>query len=114
VAVYVGTAHQRQGLARGLYTSLFSLLRRQGYSKACAGITLPNPASVGLHEALGFKPVGVFPRIGYKLGRWLDVGWWQLELQAESPTPCEPEPFREACDEAAVAAALAEGEQWCI
>ena len=89
------TAYIREGLRRGgigrtLYESLISILRRQGFYSALAGITLPNPASVGFHEALGFKPVGVYRKIGYKLGAWHDVGWWQLELQPYTVTPEEP------------------------
>jgi L-amino acid N-acyltransferase YncA len=57
-----------------------ALLGRQGLQVACAGITLPNEASVALHESLGFELVGVYRRIGWKLGAWHDVGWWQLEL----------------------------------
>ena len=55
------------------------------------GITLPNPASVALHESFGFEPVGVYRRIGWKFGAWHDVGWWQLQLRdpAELPPPCE-------------------------
>src|ERR671925_897505 len=74
---------------RALYRSLFSLLTLQGFYRAYAGITLPNPASVGLHEALGFQPVGVYRAVGYKLGAWHDVGWWQLPLQ-ERVTPPKP------------------------
>ncbi len=61
---------------------------------ACAGITLPNEASVGLHESLGFLPVGVYREIGWKQGAWRDVGWWQLELSPPSvgrpPEPISP------------------------
>jgi phosphinothricin acetyltransferase len=92
-AVYVSTAHHRRGVAKALYASLFSILREQGYFKAYAGITLPNPGSVQLHESVGFRPVGVFEGIGYKLGRWHDVGWWQLDLQPEVENPLEPRPF---------------------
>jgi phosphinothricin acetyltransferase len=60
-AVYVSHRFQRHGVGRALYTTLFSLLRKQGFFKACAGITLPNTASIGLHEAMGFKLVGVYP-----------------------------------------------------
>jgi phosphinothricin acetyltransferase len=80
VAVYVDPAHQRRGLGRQLYESLFARLRARGFHVACAGITLPNDASVRLHEALGFEPVGVFHGIGWKAGAWRDVGWWQLRL----------------------------------
>jgi phosphinothricin acetyltransferase len=59
---------------------------------ACAGITVPNPASVGLHESLGFELVGIYRRIGYKLGAWRDVGWWQLPLGAADEPPEDPGP----------------------
>jgi phosphinothricin acetyltransferase len=61
---------------------------------ACAGVTLPNDASVALHESFGFKPVGVYRRIGWKFGSWRDVGWWELQLRpptADGP-PAEPGP----------------------
>jgi phosphinothricin acetyltransferase len=111
VAVYIAAEDRRKGLASALYPTLFSLLRQQGYYKAFAGITLPNDLSVGLHERLGFRPVGVFQGVGFKLGRWLDVGWWQLDLQPESMNPAEPRPFGEFRAHAAVTAALAAGEQ---
>ena len=111
VAVYIAQQHRRKGLGRALYDSLFAILRQQGYFKALAGITLPNALSVGLHEALGFRPVGVFPGVGYKLGRWLDVGWWQLDLQPEATNPPEPRPFDEIRDHQAVAAALESGRR---
>jgi L-amino acid N-acyltransferase YncA len=93
VSVYVASNRRGEGLGRGLYEALFARLRRQNFQLACAGITLPNDASVGLHEALGFLRVGVSPRIGWKGGRWHDVGWWQLELEPSAPvTPLEPLP----------------------
>jgi len=95
VTVYVSPLAQRSGLGRGLYTSLFRILVLQGYYKAYAGITLPNPASVGLHESLGFKPVGIYRGVGYKLATWHDVGWWQLTLQPESDEPPTPRGIQE-------------------
>ncbi len=93
VTVYVDPTYHRRGLGRALYTALFELLRRQGFHVACAGVTLPNEASVGLHESLGFLPVGVYRRIGFKFGAWWDVGWWQLDLLRAGPDPPrEPEP----------------------
>jgi L-amino acid N-acyltransferase YncA len=89
VAIYVDAAHHRAGVGRELYEALFELLRAQRLRIACAGITLPNAASVGLHEALGFVPVGVYRNIGWKDGSWRDVGWWQLDLGA---LPQEPPP----------------------
>jgi L-amino acid N-acyltransferase YncA len=93
VSVYVAAAERGRGHGRALYEELFARLRRQGFRMACAGITLPNQASVGLHEALGFRAVGVNREIGWKEGRWLDVGWWQLELApAPAGAPAEPLP----------------------
>ncbi len=59
---------RRTGVGRALYTSLISVLALQGFYNAYAGIALPNPASVGLHKAVGFRPVGVYRGVGYKLG----------------------------------------------
>src|SRR6478672_11168943 len=109
VAVYVAPEHQRRGLARALYTSLFAILRTQGYFTAFAGVTLPNAASVGVHEKLGFRPAGVFTGVGYKTGRWLDVGWWQREIQPPFDKPPDPRPFPAVCEDSAVASALSEG-----
>lgn len=90
VSVYVRDTRRRTGVGRALYTSLLSLLRLQGFRAAHAGITLPNPASVALHESLGFRPIGVYPAVGFKLGRWHDVGWWQLELGDRTGVPEPP------------------------
>lgn len=90
VSVYVAADRRRQGCGRALYVELLERLRRQRFQVACAGITLPNEASVALHEELGFRPVGVYRRIGWKAGAWQDVGWWQLELQpAGNELPAE-------------------------
>jgi L-amino acid N-acyltransferase YncA len=96
VAVYVRPDQHRRGVGRALYETLFRLLRLQGFFAAHAGITLPNPASVGLHEALGFQPIGVYRSVGWKLGGWRDVGWWQLTLQERPPTPSPPLSLAEA------------------
>ncbi len=80
VTVYVDPQHQRRGVGRALYTALLERLAELEYRVALAVIALPNDASVGLHEACGFKLVGVYRRIGYKFDNWWDVGWWQLDL----------------------------------
>ena len=92
VSVYVDPRHHRRGVARALYQRLLADLGAQGFHVACAGITVPNPASVALHESLGFQPVGVYRRIGYKCGAWRDVGWWQLPLAEPDGAPAEPRP----------------------
>jgi L-amino acid N-acyltransferase YncA len=93
-SVYVDPAHQRRGVGRALYGALLPLLVRQGFYVACAGITLPNPASVSLHESFGYEPVGTYPRVGFKNGRWWGVGWWlaQLRDQPDGQVPAEPGP----------------------
>jgi L-amino acid N-acyltransferase YncA len=111
VTVYISDCFRRRGVGRALYTSLFAILAEQNFCKAFAGITLPNPQSVGLHEALGFKLIAVYPGVGYKLGRWLDVGWWQLQLRPEEIPPPEPVPFSSIRSAASVACALAAGER---
>jgi phosphinothricin acetyltransferase len=90
VSAYVHPEKLRRGIGRALYTELFGQLVELGYYRAFAGITLPNPASVALHEKMGFVPVGIFRQIGYKRGEWHDVGWWQKELQPLSAEPADP------------------------
>jgi len=112
VSVYVHGKARRRGLGRALYTSLFALLRLQGFYAAHAGITLPNPASVGLHEAMGFRPVGVYRKVGFKMGAWHDVGWWQLPMRERLDSETEPPTPRsvaEAQADPGWAAALAAG-----
>jgi phosphinothricin acetyltransferase len=89
-AIYVSADYRRRGVGRALYTALFQLLRLQGYFNACAGITLPNPSSIGLHEAAGFTLVGIYRHIGYKLGAWHDVAWYQASVQPERSNPGPP------------------------
>jgi L-amino acid N-acyltransferase YncA len=92
VAVYVDAAHHGTGAGRELYGVLIERLRGQRIRQLCAGIALPNAASVGLHESFGFELVGVYRNIGWKAGEWLDVGWWQLDL-GEQPGDPPPEPL---------------------
>jgi phosphinothricin acetyltransferase len=108
-AIYVNPSCHRRGVGRALYAALFDLLRLQGYFKAYAGISLPNPGSVGLHTAVGFTPVGVYERVGYKLGAWHDVAWLQLALRAEQPDPAPPVPIGSLVGTDAFARALDDG-----
>lgn len=78
--IYLCEAQRGRGVATALYGRLLRLLARQGFRSVVAGITLPNPPSVALHERLGFVSVGIVRAAGYKLARWHDVGFWQLEL----------------------------------
>jgi phosphinothricin acetyltransferase len=80
VTVYVAPEARRSGVARALYGRLLPMLVEREFHAAFAGIALPNPASVALHEAMGFVPVGIYREVGFKFGRWHDVGWWQRLL----------------------------------
>ncbi len=98
VTVYIEAKYRRAGIGRALYTSLFAVLRLQGFYNAYGGITLPNTGSVGLHEAMGFRLIGIYGKVGYKFDRWWDVGWWGLDLQLKPPIgltdPLKPEVLR--------------------
>jgi L-amino acid N-acyltransferase YncA len=109
VTAYIRDGCRRSGVGRALYTSLFRLLVVQGFYNAYAGVTLPNAGSVGLHEALGFQPIGVYTAIGFKCGGWHDVGWWQLELRPRPPAPAEPLTFDQLLSAKGFEAALAAG-----
>ena len=89
-SVYVSEDCRRRGVGRGLYRSLLAILVAQGFYNAFAGIALPNAASVELHESLGFEPIGMYRRVGFKLGAWHDVGWWQLALREQEDLPAAP------------------------
>lgn len=91
--IYIAGDGHRKGVGRALYAVLFAALKLQGYHRCYGGITLPNEASVGLHEAMGFRPVGHYPEVGFKFGAWRDVGWWGLDLAPTAHVPDAPLPF---------------------
>jgi L-amino acid N-acyltransferase YncA len=87
---YLVPEAKRRGIGTELYRALVKICQSLGYYRAFAGITLPNEASVRLHEKIGFRPIGVYRRVGFKLGKWHDVGWWSLDLLPEEDAPREP------------------------
>jgi L-amino acid N-acyltransferase YncA len=93
VSVYLSPAARGQGLGKRLYQKLFDLLKDLGYVNAYAGITLPNAASEALHRSMGFTQVGVYEKVGYKVGKWHDVAWYGRSLQLHPDSPPEPTPF---------------------
>ncbi len=93
VSVYVAEEFRSRGIASALYTVLLDGLRILGYFNALAGISLPNSASVNLHERMGFRPVGAFPSVGFKLDEWHDVGFWRLSLRPHTTNPQPPRPL---------------------
>lgn len=94
VTVYIAESARRQGVGRELYETLLPILEKQGFRAAYAGIAQPNARSVGLHESLGFVHIGTYPEVGFKLGKWHDVGYWRLSLCQATP-PLEPIIFPE-------------------
>ncbi len=90
VSVYVAPSDRGRGVGRLLYDSLLPLVRDLGYVSVFAGITLPNDASVGFHEALGLTQVGIYRNVGFKHNKWRDVGWWQLTFTDPPDQPDEP------------------------
>jgi len=94
VTVYVHGQARRCGIGRALYRLLLETLAWQQFHAAFAGITLPNVGSMALHEALGFEHLGTYREVGFKHGRWHDVGWWRRGLATGAPAG-EPIPFSE-------------------
>ena len=92
-SVYTHPDFQGIGMGLQIYKALFSILKIQGYKNVYAGITLPNEASVHLHEKCGFTHFATYEKIGYKLGEWKDVGWWKLQLNAYDRKPTPPLKF---------------------
>ncbi|HEY7154385.1 MAG TPA: arsinothricin resistance N-acetyltransferase ArsN1 family B [Gemmataceae bacterium] len=108
-AVYIHPQRRGRGIGRALYTSLFKMLPLQGYINAYAGVTLPNPASVRLHESMGFQRVGVYRQVGYKCEAWHDVAWYEMLLQPRPSQPQPPKSVQEIQDEAEWRSALCSG-----
>jgi phosphinothricin acetyltransferase len=94
-SVYLAASACGRGIGRRLYSVLLDTLTAQGFTQAVGAISLPNPASVALHEALGFTHAGTYREVGYKLGQWLSVGLWQRSLAEPRHPPEEPKPVAE-------------------
>lgn len=94
-SIYVAGAVQGQGVGRLTYEALIDTLRAQGFTQAIGVISLPNDQSITMHEAVGFRRQGVYREVGYKQGRWIDVGFWQCELNDSAVPPVEPKRFSE-------------------
>jgi phosphinothricin acetyltransferase len=95
VTVYVAASARGSRVGTRLYGALLALLREQGYRRAYAGIVLPNPASVALHEAGGFAHIGIFHATGFKFDRWHDMAFYECALRATDRPECDPLPIAE-------------------
>ena len=94
---YIREDARGQGIGKKLYGELKRILVGLGYCQAFAGIALPNVASVALHESVGFEALGAYRKVGFKLGQWHDVGWWQCSLQSPAH-PTVPRKFDALAD----------------
>ncbi len=79
-SIYIGEGYVGKGIGKQLYTRLIEILSAQGLHAVIGGMSLPNEASLRLHEALGFKKIGQFHEVGRKFDKWIDVGYWELLL----------------------------------
>ncbi len=92
-SVYIHEDFQKAGVGSALYTALFAILQKQGFNNVYAVINLPNDKSVAFHESLGFTYFATYEKVGYKLGQWKNVGWWQLQLNDYGDEPAAPTKF---------------------
>ncbi|CAI49626.1 GNAT family acetyltransferase [Natronomonas pharaonis DSM 2160] len=95
LTVYLRESAHGAGVGSALYRLLLRTLARQGFVSAYGVVTLPNQSSVALHESLGFERNATFPAVGYKLGGWHDVAWYERQLRERPPEPSEPTPFED-------------------
>jgi L-amino acid N-acyltransferase YncA len=93
VSIYIRDTHQKLGLGKSLYEKLFHIMKKQNIYKSYALIALPNTGSIALHEKMGFQYLCIFKNVGYKLGKWHDVGWWEKTLSRSANAPSEPIKF---------------------
>lgn len=94
-SIYIHDDFQRTGIAKALYTALFEILKKQGFRNVYAVINLPNDKSVTFHERFGFNYFATYEKVGYKLGKWKNVGWWKLSLNEYGDEPLAPVKFSE-------------------
>ena len=94
-SVYVHDDYLGKGVGFALYKPLFEILKEQGYRNVYAVINLPNERSVRFHEKFGFSYLTTYKNVGYKLGKWKNVGWWQLIINEYSHEPAPPLKFSE-------------------
>lgn len=89
-SIYIHDDFMRKGIAKNLYNALIELLKLQGYRNVYAVINLPNDKSVKFHETCGFNWFATYENVGYKLGKWKTVGWWQLIINDYGHEPDPP------------------------
>ena len=114
VSAYVHPDFRGKHIASGLYTSLIEILKKQGITNLLAGIALPNPGSIALHKKFGFRKIAEYTAVGFKLGKWHNVGWWELNLDPGFSEPKEIIPFSEIKKTDVLKDAFLKGEETII
>ena len=94
-SIYIHDDFQKKGIGNALYVALFDILKHQGFRNVYAVINLPNDKSVAFHERCGFEYFATYEKVGYKLGKWKNVGWWRLSLNEYNDEPVSPVKFSE-------------------
>ena len=92
-SIYIHDDYLQRGIGKALYEALLEILKQQGYRNVYAVINLPNDRSVKFHEKCGFTFFSLYPNVGYKLGEWKNVGWWQKKLNEYNSEPAPPLKF---------------------
>ncbi|MBR2407475.1 MAG: N-acetyltransferase [Lachnospiraceae bacterium] len=95
LSVYIHERFHRNHIASELYEAVIELLRTQGYYTVYAGVSTPNPKSEAFHHAYGFRCLGEFKNVGYKLGEWRGVAWYELPIAEYGKAPSEPKSIRD-------------------
>lgn len=98
-SIYIHDDFQKAGVGKSLYAALFEILKKQGFNNVYAVINLPNEKSVAFHEKLGFHYFATYEKVGYKLGKWKNVGWWQLNINEYVDEPAAPVKFADLSQE---------------
>lgn len=94
-SIYIHDDYLHRGVGKVLYETLLEILKKQGYRNVYAVINLPNERSVKFHEKCGFVFFAMYPNVGYKMGKWKNVGWWQKNLNEYNSEPDPPSKFSE-------------------
>lgn len=94
-SIYIHDDFQKAGVGKALYAALIEILKKQGFRNVYAVINLPNEKSVAFHESFGFTYFATYEKVGYKLGKWKNVGWWQLPINEYNDEPAPPIKFPE-------------------
>ena len=94
-SIYIHDDFQKSGIGKALYFALIEILRKQGFRNVYAVINLPNDNSVKFHESCGFEYFATYEKVGYKLGKWKNVGWWKLSINEYGDEPAAPIKFSE-------------------